>query len=698
MRTDAYRWLLCLVLALGFAGTVFSQDDEEEPVDAATEEVEEEVSLPTKGKRDLFEENIYGDFVDSEEGKQFGDEGVNAILAMKPQTVPELVKAAKLIADLGRFEIADQLYERVMKQEPTDAQIYELSLDYGQNFFFTLSQDDRMPKFGKAFGKYALESLEKYYADPETIRALIRQLSDPEESQRQLALQELRTRSGVAIPAMIQALSDPALRKERAKIEEALLVFGEITTDAAIAALDGGPEAMRLACLRVLAMQAAAGRHQALTAIYRAYTFPGGTNDKGEKEPSAVALSAARFLESLTRRKPLPEDVGTFLQRELTDVLREKGQLLLLGNDTALEVLWDWDAEEERVVSRTGSPLEAASSQAWRLATALWNLYPNDFTIRRQYLRATFEQIVATVGATSEVVLGSVAFQEIQENDFTAAEVESLLAESLEKKDAMAGIVAAIYLGETGEKELLQPRSSRIPGSSLDSGMPGMPLDAYSPLVSALDASDRALRFAALEAVMKLNPQTAFPGSSRVMDALSWFLRTESRAKVLVANKVADDATLLGGRFARLGYGYHVAVTPKQMLQEAQSSCDYEMVLIHMNILEQVPEFILQQFQQDARLADLPIVLLPLSGDFKKAERLADKTPKCVWYPYPFTDESLGLLQTLAGRVLSSARVPEELRKAQTHQCLKWAAEIARTHQGGWIEDRREPKKQPKEQ
>ena len=50
------------------------EDEDEEDEDDEDDEDEEE-----EGERDVFEQNIFNDWVDSEEG-QFGDEGVNALM------------------------------------------------------------------------------------------------------------------------------------------------------------------------------------------------------------------------------------------------------------------------------------------------------------------------------------------------------------------------------------------------------------------------------------------------------------------------------------------------------------------------------------------------------------------------------------------------------------------------------------------
>ena len=69
-----------------------------------------------------------------------------------------------------------------------------------------------------------------------------------------------------------------------------------------------------------------------------------------------------------------------------------------------------------------------------------------------------------------------------------------------------AAIAAAQVLGAIGNADLLQATGAQP-----------------RPLVAALARRDRRLRFAAAEAIMKLNPQSGFAGSSDLMYTLAFF-------------------------------------------------------------------------------------------------------------------------------------------------------------------------------
>ncbi|MDO4585565.1 MAG: hypothetical protein Q4D62_15890 [Planctomycetia bacterium] len=618
----------------------------------AQEEADAEPSEEVEIQAMAEDESEYGYFFDKEKGRQFGDAGVRAILATKPETVLELVKAAKLITQLERYEIAIQMFQKVKSLNPTEEDAYELAVQMGQNYFLALSMDERLAPDGTALGKWVLETLEKRYSDSEVIEGLLRQLSDPQADVRRQALQELRSHSSVAIPAMVLGLGQAETGGEKEALTATLWTFGEAAVDAVTAVLDSEDETLRAAALEFLAMQSAVRYPMAEVALYRAVAMGWSETVAGKSVPK--------------------QEVAEYLQKRLTTVLQDKAQLLAIGTDATIRVLWRWSAEKQTLLSQTGNTLEVLEWEAYQLATALWHLLPNHPGVRQQYLLTTFEQIVSEVGTSSEAILASERYQAILEADFTTTEMEALLRNCLEKRFYTAAILAVVFLGESQEVAWLQPRAG----------------ETLSTLVQTLKSPNRSLRFAGLETIMKWQPQKPFPGSSLVMETLVWFLTTEGKSKVLIVERDIPEANILGGRFLSHGYAFDMATSAKEMFERATSSSDYVLVAIDMDILNQVPDLILQPFSQSAKLADLPIVLLAWSEDYQEAEKLAETTPRCVWFPYPTMDSDLELLLTQTQRIFTSTVISPQQREAETRKCLAWALEIAHSHQGGWVEKR----------
>jgi hypothetical protein len=91
-----------------------------------------------------------------------------------------------------------------------------------------------------------------------------------------------------------------------------------------------------------------------------------------------------------------------------------------------------------------------------------------------------------------------------------------VLADSLKGNYTNAAAAAAGLLAQRGDPGILQANSPQL-----------------SPLADALAFPDRRVRFAALSAIMQLNPQTAFPGASRVPETLGYFASGASERRAV---------------------------------------------------------------------------------------------------------------------------------------------------------------------
>ena len=127
------------------------------------------------------------------------------------------------------------------------------------------------------------------------------------------------------------------------------------------------------------------------------------------------------------------------------------------------------------------------------------------------------------------------------------------------------------------------------------------------PLARAVRSADRRLRFAALEAIMNLQPARAFPGSSYVPEALAFFSAATGQRRAMVAGPITEDAMRIGGLLTELGYQADTAVTGREMLDRLVASPDYELVLIDSRIQQPPINLLVQQLRHDARTAGLPV-------------------------------------------------------------------------------------------
>jgi len=665
-------------------------DDEEGSDDEEEENADENIRTNTpnsKDEKDLLEQ-YQSDTLYSIKKYQYGDASIREILASNPQTVPELVAAAKDFSALLRFDLANLFYQKALDASPDEEDVTQLITDYGRAFFVSLAENRQLAPSGNAFAKYVLAQLEnRFSSDPEFIQEMIEQLFSDDENERRVATTELMTYRSVALPALLFAYSEREDENELKVLAKVLLMFGDGLTSGASACLESGNEALQLACVELLKIQTSKMNPDSLTMLF----YAAAIDCKNQEKVHKAALNA---LASLSQKDTLTKPVlGKILEGRIEKLQKEKEIIEHAGNDDSIEVIWQWNSEKETIVPMTGNRLMKYRLNSFRLSKAFWNLYPEYPKARKFLFLNTSEYVTTFVTHFNETELKTDQIIQTEEfkrlnTEFSLNEMEEYLTECLKTKFYDAAILALLALGEKGDASLLQPISARN-GQVLDPTLCVSSTESYSPIIVALHAPHRLLRFSALQTIMKLNPQKPFPGSSRVTDTIAWFLRTDGHSKVLIADETNAEATILGGRFRQFGYAFQTATTTREVLEKALLYCDYSMILMNVRVLAANADLLLQQLALDPRTADVPIVLLAHPEDFKKAELLAQNIAKCIWFPCPSRDEDLKLLLSLAGRIQTSVNLKDEQRITETRAVLLWTRDIMRSHQGGWVQKMR---------
>ena len=227
-----------------------------------------------------------------------------------------------------------------------------------------------------------------------------------------------------------------------------------------------------------------------------------------------------------------------------------------------------------------------------------------------------------------------------------------------------AATAAAEILGDAGNDSILAQRGA-----------------AYSPLALAAQSTDRRLRFAAVNAIMKLKPSAPFAGSSHVTAGLAFFASTYGGPRVLVVHPNSSEAQRIAGLAAALGYSADIATNGRRAFELAVTSSDYEFVLIHSAIDRPRVDELVAQLRRDNRTAALPIGLIAPVGDWDRVERFAYSLPRATAMLQPQKPEELQLfakrLLALAGRRHVSAAE----RKTEALSALEWLADISSHNQ-----------------
>ena len=235
----------------------------------------------------------------------------------------------------------------------------------------------------------------------------------------------------------------------------------------------------------------------------------------------------------------------------------------------------------------------------------------------------------------------------------TVAELQDLLSFSLAEDRPAAATVAARQLGESEDASVLYAHNPQP-----------------SALVRALMHPSRELRFAALEAIMRLDPRSPYPGASQTAEAVDYFARSTGYPKALVGAAVETEAGRIAGLLAEQGYEPDTATDAVGTLRMARAAGDYEVIFVDSELALPSSAQLLQRLRSDSRLARIPLAVISLAEEFPQVQRVALRYPLCLavmrTHNGPGTRFELDRLARSTGRVI----VPGEVRRARA--CKPW--------------------------
>jgi CheY-like chemotaxis protein len=576
--------------------------------------------------------------------------GVAAIMATKPATPAEKVRAAKILAGLDRPDLAKQMLAEVLAANLDQQQLFELDQQFGAPLFVRFSALPQLAPEGKQLADAVLQAARAVLEDSARLDDLVRQLPSADMGTRTAAFQGLMQGGRVSIGVLIGALADPARDGEHEMARSALGQFGQAAVGPLLAAMHGGDANLKIQAIRTLA---GIGAREAVPFFLAPAVAP-GTDEQ-------LQTIAQRGLVTFGRPVPDISVASAMLVQEAEDYLngRKRFREDLDGNVT----VWTWDTATGRPASTLRPARDASMVYAAWLAEDAHLLTPNDRRVRVLYLACLLEQAAQAAGlenrlpiaADSPAGIAAAAGLEI---------VEEVLQYAMDKNYIEAAIAAVRILGERGSVlgQLSADRSA-------------------SPLTGAVKHNDPRLRFAALEAIIGLDPTTPFAGSNAVVEAVCHFATSQGERRVLVAGPSTSESQRIAGHLFALGYVCDTARSGRELMALALRSADYEFVLADEGLQQPTVEFLLQQLRHDNRTAHLPVGIWARDGRLPRAEHAARRDPLVTAFPRPHSQETV---ESQVDQVLALAgrqRLNSDQRLQQAGQAMQWLADWSAGHQ-----------------
>jgi CheY-like chemotaxis protein len=239
--------------------------------------------------------------------------------------------------------------------------------------------------------------------------------------------------------------------------------------------------------------------------------------------------------------------------------------------------------------------------------------------------------------------------------------VQQVLARSLETGLHAAAIGAAEVLGATGDPSVLSSTTG------------------LSPLATALLDRNRRVRFAAAQAIVKLDPPGTFPGASRVAETLGFFTTSTGDRGILVGHPSPLRGRTIGGLAADAGFAPEAVASGAELLRRGPASSDWELILISDELKATTTWQLIELLQADPRTAELPIVLMTARGDeaLFQLDKIADSHQRVLAIREPIENEGVNTAISRALALAGRDLVDRDRRLEQAILAMEWMNQLS---------------------
>jgi hypothetical protein len=608
--------------------------------------------------------------------ERYADPVVQALMDTKPEKPEDLLTVILLLLDLNQPKPAKFLFTKLMAIELDEPQLVALGKKIGAGGLFRIGQTPEFRPDGATFAAKTKAAMDRAARDPERIAELIERLKEPSVDARVAAIAELRQGFEQAAGALLGVLYDPARAEEHANVRAALATLGVDGVEPLGLIGTFADDQNRAAALSALAQTDAP---EAKAPLYAA-AF-------GSRSSSLVKQVASQAIVRRAGRLPAPIDAAAELY------LDAKRLYLSPTRDADLAFVqrqWIWDAKQKRptLVTTTRKRI-VALTRAALLAEIAADISGRDRDAVTLSQAASLEAAVLTPPPQAEAAPAAAAPADgaeppatdtsaaaaPQQPDVvgqwnvdhkpTAVELHRLL-EFTAAHDRVAPAAAVIRLVVKAE------------GLRVVEGVGGRP----ALMVRLMTHPNRRIRFAALEAIVGLNPQEPFTGSSAVADALGYFAAATGTHKVVVADVNSARARDIGGiAVGGSGGSSAVATTARDAIRLVSADPDVETVLMYRTMMLAEMGQLLAQIRADYRTARLPVFVYCEPNDVERTRSLILSDPYSFAIYQPRSVQMLQQ-QTDPSAMTQAARAftPAPERTDQANFALESIADLLATN------------------
>ena len=578
------------------------------------------------------------------------DPAVAAVLELPRTTASQQLRAILMLIDLGHTDVATLIVPDLLAATLDDAQKAALVAEFGAAKFLKLIRLDAPADAAAAPGPLAglrefaqgcLAAAEAAAKDPAHIAKLLEQLNAPIEAERYAARVDLRAPGDAGMLAAVHALAVAKDETTRGNLMAALIDMRPAIDAPLVTLLSDSQGQIRRDAAEL------AGHLRVSAALPFLSAIAVTTDDASTASAAQTALAALGY------PAPTEAEVQKLLRDRLAGM---RSTPMATVGDGSVGTWWSWDPATKQLAAATYAPPQLQALSAARLARALGQVGGlTEQADRRAVLLYSLEEAALLDrepdGALQQVVAS-----------MTPAELSMALADAAKEQYTAAGVQIAEELGRRGDLSVL----------ATPTGLP-------SPLAAALSSPDRALRFAALAAIIELKPQRSFPGSSGVAKALWYFVGAAGEPTAVVAAPAILVASDWAGKLRGQGFDATPIHTGREALAIAVDPAiapRLAIIVIDSDIGQPLLGELVYQLRTSDLTANVPILIPSSVPRLAAAQRIADANPLIYATPRPHGDGALANVVNEAIALRGQPLAPTEVRTAQAKQALAWIAQL----------------------
>lgn len=611
-----------------------------------------------------------------------------------PETPEQLMKTVDLLATSGRPVLVRYYLRRFLNTEMEPKDYADIVQKIGSQRLMQIAGNKHFDPQGAEAVAKIFEEAKKYWQAPDTVSEALdgldlKSLAKSGQS-GQLAPESLESlqalwRGGrVSIKQLLDKLAQTDDENEANDLLAALLSSGEDVKEAL-------SESLRSENPRLL-KNAANGLTTALSTQEMFLLYPLLYSKSSAVSDELRKKIGTCISQKLGRKPSATEAVATLYGRAVDYCNRNRS--LKVDSDGYVR-FWNWSEDEKKANYIRMTVPAAYRLFAYRYALQAWRISPEGSpehdAVRRLYLMTLFDRTAHLNGLDEPLDPENGSLKD-ELDDLKISDLEQILDQAIEKEHYGAAKVAATLIGK-------QIADEENPARKLLNSKEGKPRS----IVRAVACPDRRVRFAALESIMSVKPDSPYPGSSFVAEALDWFSRADGRRILIAAHPKYSEAAKSAGHFIGLGYQNDLVANGKEAMQKAASSPDVEMMLVDMKCTGPTVPILVQEMRKDSRTHHIPIAIqsddpkvldaapnlqttqaLPSMERFDRlnpGNSLASSLSQI--YPTVRSDDQAKWIEQDLLRKTGAEPIPPAIRLEQAKKSLQWLEEIVKASQEG---------------